>query len=161
MSVYSTAWWDLLPWRTRAEGGLHYYDVEGVRWISDGFIGFVDPSADYIDGSEIGTDGIRSLLSWERRQLVLTAEVGWDRWQAVSVLYDGDRTVNVPCGQIARLTDECPLMWLTDEFEGDDPAELAWMLAVHPADVDRSAVLIVSEDGPVAFVMPLLPREAS
>ena len=29
MSVYSTAWWDLLPWRTQAEGGLHYYDVEG------------------------------------------------------------------------------------------------------------------------------------
>lgn len=156
MSVaYSTAWYDLLPWRGHAEDGLHTYDVAGARWVSDGFAGWVDNIRNIPEGGDKGSDGLRAMLGWERRQLVLTDEVANDRNQACAVLYDGERRVHVVAGQIARVVNESAYLWLPDEFDGDDPAEAAWMLAVHPVDVSRSSVLVLVDDEPVAFVMPL------
>ena len=157
----STAWWDLLPFVPPSVGALQRYDIDGVTWVSDGYIGFVESPCARHEGGEKGVEGIRAMLAWERRQLVLTGEVENDRWRAVSVAYDGDRPVHIPCGELARLVDACDAMWTPCEFEDSEPVPLAWMLAVNPQDYGASAVVIVSASGPVAFIMPLRPREES
>lgn len=156
----STAWRDLLPHVHHAAAPLRRWDVDGEVWLSDGFIGVraTEQQTDldqYPEGGERGVDSLRSMLAWERRQLIVTDKVVNDRWQAVSVLHDGGRPVHVAVGQLARLCRECPPMWTTDEDGNDVGVKLAWMLAIHPDDLGRSAVLVESADGPIGFVMPL------